>query len=326
MNTNQQPLVTVLCLAYNEESFIRECLDSVLMQQTTFPYEILVYDDASKDETPNIIQEYADKYPDLFRITLFKENNYQKGLGFYGLRLGFTEAQGKYIAYIEGDDYWSDPLKLQKQVDFMDSHPDYGCCCTRYRFYYQDKKEFSKSDHFESLFSNQQEGIEINHDNYFHVGKLPQIQTAVYKRDIFPQDAYYFKLHNQQDDALFYCMTLYGKIWLMNEATAVYRRRDNSVTRHVEKGGSIAQNKMLHDIWMDCWQYDKSEVLRDTVLWSISTLCTSTIRYAKRIDMALIRKYIDEYKNVAGSSWHMHFYKNIIRAFAVRIIKRPYKR
>lgn len=326
MKTNQQPLVTVLCLAYNEESFIRECLDSVLKQQTSFPYEILVYDDASKDNTPNIIQEYANKYPDIFRITLFKENNYQKGLGFYGLRLGFTEARGKYIAYIEGDDYWSDPLKLQKQIDFMESHPDYGCCCTRYRFYYQNSNEFSKSDHFESLFSKQQDGIEINHDNYFNIGKLPQMQTAVYKRDIFPQDAYYFKLHNQQDDALFYCMTLYGKIWLMNEITAVYRRRDNSVTRHVEKGGPIAQNKMLHDIWVDCWQYDKSDVLKGALLWSISSLCTSTIRYSNPLNKEQIKQCLQEWNGIANKSENCSFYKKIAKAFIVRIIKRPYKK
>lgn len=327
MNT-KQPLVSIVCLTYNAEKYVAECLDSMLMQQTTFSYEILVYDDASKDATPAIIQSYADRYPDIFRITLYKENNFQKGLGFYGLRVSFNEARGKYIAYLEGDDYWTDPLKLQHQVDFLESHPEYGCCCTRYRYYFENRDEFSETDHFEKAICSNQEGIEINHNNYFTVGLLPQILTAVYRKDIFPQDAYYFKLapKNQQDDALFYCMTLYSKIWVMNEVMGIYRRHDYSVTWTVGKGGSIEQAKMLHDIWWDCWQYDKSEVMRGTMEWAIIALCKSTIKYSNPIDKLTIKQCIVEFKRVASIRQVFSLYWIILRVYAVRILKRTYKK
>lgn len=126
MNTN--PLVSIVCLTFNEEDFVRDTLDNFLSQETNFPYEVLVYDDASQDRTPEILKEYADRYPDIFRMTLYTENNFKKGLGFFGLREGFREARGKYIAYCEGDDYWCDNHKLQKQVDFLEAHPEYEVC------------------------------------------------------------------------------------------------------------------------------------------------------------------------------------------------------
>ena len=74
---NTKPLVSIVCLTYNEEQFVRDTLDNFLSQKTTFPFEVLVYDDASQDSTPNIIREYAAKYPDIFRVTLYKENNFK---------------------------------------------------------------------------------------------------------------------------------------------------------------------------------------------------------------------------------------------------------
>ncbi len=123
------PVVSVICLAYNHSRYIRKCLDGFVMQQTDFRYEVIIHDDASDDGTDLIIKEYADRYPDIFVPVYQTVNQYSQGVPI-GKAFLYPRAKGKYIAECEGDDYWTDPLKLQKQVDFLESHPDYVLCST----------------------------------------------------------------------------------------------------------------------------------------------------------------------------------------------------
>ena len=114
--------LSVGILTYNQARYVRQCVDSVLTQEVNFDYEIIVGDDASTDGTQEILQEYAARYPQKFVLLLGEKNagisvNYQKVL---------EACKGKYIALCEGDDYWTDAHKLQKQVDFLETHPDYG--------------------------------------------------------------------------------------------------------------------------------------------------------------------------------------------------------
>ena len=120
-------LVSVLCTAYNHEAYLREALDSMVGQQTDFAYEILVTDDVSTDRTADIIREYEAKYPDKVRGFYMTENLYSQGRDIY-YEVLFPNARGKYTAFCEGDDFWTDPTKLQRQVDFLESHPDYTAC------------------------------------------------------------------------------------------------------------------------------------------------------------------------------------------------------
>ena len=121
------PLVSVLCLTYNHEEYLRGTLDGFLAQETDFPIEILVNDDASTDGTAGILREYAAKRPDLIRPFYQETNLYSQGLDLC-IEVLYPEARGKYIALCEGDDYWTDPTKLQRQVDFMEAHPEYSAC------------------------------------------------------------------------------------------------------------------------------------------------------------------------------------------------------
>ena len=115
------PLVSICCLTYNHEKYIKEALDSFLAQKTNFQFEIVIHDDVSTDQTTNIIKEYQKKFANI-QILLPKENIDSKGEKIYPSL--FEEAKGKYIALCDGDDYWIDPLKLQKQFDFMEQHPN----------------------------------------------------------------------------------------------------------------------------------------------------------------------------------------------------------
>jgi glycosyltransferase involved in cell wall biosynthesis len=116
------PIVTVEIATYNHESYIRNTLESVLMQQVNFEYEILIKEDNSTDNTKQIVLEYQKQYPNKFRVWLAKKNIYQQGI-----KLGlYRFARGKYIAKLDGDDYWIDSFKLQKQIDFLETNPDYN--------------------------------------------------------------------------------------------------------------------------------------------------------------------------------------------------------
>lgn len=124
---NTSPVVSICCITYNQEQYINECIEGFLLQKTSFPIEILIHDDASMDNTGRIIKEYKEKYPDLITIICQTENKYSKGIRVIKEYL-FPIAKGKYIALCEGDDYWTDPYKLQKQVDFMEQHPNFSMC------------------------------------------------------------------------------------------------------------------------------------------------------------------------------------------------------
>lgn len=119
--------VSVICNAYNHEKYIRDALNGFVMQKTTFPFEVLIHDDASTDHTAEIIREYEAKYPELIKPIYQTENQYSKKIGAPRI---FQEprVRGKYIAFCEGDDYWTDPLKLQKQYDALEAHPEVDMC------------------------------------------------------------------------------------------------------------------------------------------------------------------------------------------------------
>jgi len=122
-----EPAVTIRCAVYNHEDYISKALDSFLMQETNFPFEIFVHDDASTDNSAVIIQKYAENFPDIVKPVLEIENQYSKENGSLKKIMWSPKFnRGKYIALCEGDDYWTDPLKLQKQFDFLEQHTDYS--------------------------------------------------------------------------------------------------------------------------------------------------------------------------------------------------------
>lgn len=127
MMSAKTPLVSVYVVTYNQEKYLRECLDGIVMQQTDFPFEAIVIDDASTDGNLEIIKEYAERYPEIIKPVLLEENLWNQGINkFFAVFL--PRAKGKYIAFCEGDDYWTYEGKLQRQVDFLEKHPDYSMC------------------------------------------------------------------------------------------------------------------------------------------------------------------------------------------------------
>lgn len=124
---SKEIMVSINCTTYNQESYIADAVESFLMQKTNFKYEILIHDDASTDNTRSIIKKYEKQYPDIIKPIYQEENKYSKGIKV-NYEYNFKRSKGKYIALCEGDDYWTDPYKLQKQVDYMESNPECTLC------------------------------------------------------------------------------------------------------------------------------------------------------------------------------------------------------
>jgi glycosyltransferase involved in cell wall biosynthesis len=222
------PLVSISCSTYNHENFIRDAIGGFLMQKTTFPVEILIHDDASTDHTADIVKEYEAKYPQLFHCFYQPENTYTKQ-NKGELRKPFRSARrGKYIAICEGDDYWTDPLKLQKQVDFLEANPEHSMCFHNAQIL--DNEKILKGERiFENLRDKDYDGKEILTNWIVPTASViyrNEYSTAIRKLPKHPDYMY-------GDIILFLSLAEFGKIRCINQKMSVYRiHRDGLRTKH----------------------------------------------------------------------------------------------
>ena len=136
-------LVSVYCLAYNHAKYITKTLEGFVSQKTDFAFEVIVHDDASSDDTASIIRRYEEQYPEIIKGVYQTENQYSKRVGIVNTFL-VDKMSGEYVAVCEGDDYWSDPYKLQKQVDALKSNPQCAMCVHRTEEIYEDGQPTGK--------------------------------------------------------------------------------------------------------------------------------------------------------------------------------------
>ncbi len=227
MTVSKKPRLSINCITYNQEKFIRQTLDGFLMQKTNFPFVIYISDDASTDKTPEIIKEYAEKYPDIVKPLLRQVNvggprNYLENL---------QRADCEYFANCEGDDYWTDPLKLQKQVDFLDAHPDYSVCFHLVREVWEDNS--GKPDMILPTPDVRYNKDSFELKEFLHHNFICGANTVVYRwrfnrsnckvednfpLNIEPGDWYLHLLHAEV-----------GKIKFLNEEMSVYRRHPGGI-------------------------------------------------------------------------------------------------
>ena len=224
-SNNQSPIVSICCTTYNHAKFIRQSLDGFVHQKTNFPIEVLIHDDASTDETQDVIREYEEKYPDIIKPIYQKENQYSKGVPI-SLTYNWSRAKGKYIATCEGDDYWTDPYKLQKQVDFLESHPDYVMCSHRFNQYIQEK----------GLLEEEQDkdfkGADYDLKNLIGGKWLTQTLTVMYRRSALNLKRY-AAYGMSMDMILFYELLKIGKGYCFPDIMAVYRLHNGGVWSEV---------------------------------------------------------------------------------------------
>lgn len=215
---NDLPLVSISCITYNHASYIKECIDGFLMQKTNFNFEILIHDDHSTDGTEEIIKEYAKQYPDIIKPLFEKENQYSLGKPTGSVVWNLPRAKGKYIAMCEGDDYWIDPYKLQKQVDFLESHPDYSLCFHAACI----KNEAGTSFHYPEVENREYNSIEL-FDNWI----VPTASIVVRSSCLnVPVDSRFIS----GDIIMILNAANKGKIWGFRNKMSVYRVQNNGLT------------------------------------------------------------------------------------------------
>ena len=232
--SNKTPLVSICCIAYNHEKFISKCIEGFLMQKTKFVFEILIHDDASTDNTQAIIKKYAKNNKELIITVLQEKNQWSKRKRIIREFL-YPKVKGKYIALCEGDDFWIDPYKLQKQVNFLESHPKYGLVRTdhdvlfdktqksfRYRNVYHDNKITSGDIYNDLLIENT-------------IGTLTVLYRKKILDDNFSSPFISGEMKYKMGDyPMWLLISLHSKIGYISDSTATYRVLESSASHFTD--------------------------------------------------------------------------------------------
>lgn len=233
--TETTPLVTINCCTYNQSKYIKKCLDGFVMQKTTFKFKAIVHDDASTDGTTDIVREYAEKYPDIIEPIIEKENVFSKRDGSLD-RIMNKACNGKYVAFCEGDDYWIDPYKLQKQVDYMESHPDCVLCYSD--FYKAEDGIFDYRVGNTQRYRKQNRNIPNSLEKLFYrilEGSIDaQTMTMLYRRSSFDSIIPNKHTFMMGDIPLLLDLSQMGKLHYIDEPQAVYNIHQGSACRTPE--------------------------------------------------------------------------------------------
>ena len=248
--------VSVLVLCYNHEAYIRDAMEGFLAQETSFPFEIIVHEDASIDRSPEILREYEEKYPEKVKVIYQTKNQYSQNVSI-NKEFFLPLARGKYVALCDGDDYWTDPHKLQKQFDALETHPDCSMCLHKVWDYntlagadqtkrFLPKKELPTgtiaSDDFYALLGN---GEFFNAVCYF-------FRTEVYReyQNNYPDFANAYMKNKTDDMPMLLYFGLQGNAYYIADEMAVYRRfnagswSDGQTKKSQEKLASFFRNSV----------------------------------------------------------------------------------
>ncbi len=230
--------VSVFCLAYNHEKYLRRCLEGFVTQKTNFPFEVLIHDDASTDGTADIIREYEEKYPNIIKPLYQTQNQYSQGIKITKTHLK-PRAQGEYFAWCEGDDYWTDCNKLQKQVDFLDSHPEYACCYHRVRF--ENLRENSTR-----YIPQMQASREFTLEEIVKKGAIFHLSAQMMRRDVYNAKPESLEAKGFGDVPMYIFGAISGKVWVMEEVMSVYNHGvEGSYTLRMKK--SSTEKRIAHE-------------------------------------------------------------------------------
>ncbi|SMD46058.1 Glycosyltransferase involved in cell wall bisynthesis [Aquiflexum balticum DSM 16537] len=232
------PLLSICCITFNHFNYIRSALGGFINQDVDFPVEILIHDDCSTDGTRKIIWEFGEKYPDKVFPVLQSENQYSK-IGPQRMASNFLQqAKGKYIALCEGDDYWTDPLKLRRQVSFLEENPDFSVCFHGCQVL---EKGILKDDYITANRLDRGKSVYDTYDlakgNFVHTPSIVFRNTPkIYQEEMF--------LRSEVGDyMLLLLLSLEGKIKRLDENMAVYRVHGDGVWSNINE--KIKKDKII---------------------------------------------------------------------------------
>jgi glycosyltransferase involved in cell wall biosynthesis len=214
------PMVSVWMITYNHELYLKRALESVFSQKLNFDFEVVVGDDCSSDDTRSILKSFENNYPDIIKAVY---NQLNEGAYDNAHNKTMPLCIGKYVAVLEGDDYWIDPNKLQKQVDFLEKNPDYGMVCTDYNRFYQQSGEVKKN-----CFRLKKYESEVKFDDYILDRSTIGTATVMFRKSLY--DSYVRDIpdairrsFNVGDTPMWLYFALKSRIGVLPDVTAVYR-------------------------------------------------------------------------------------------------------
>jgi glycosyltransferase involved in cell wall biosynthesis len=217
----KHPLISVCCITYNHQDYIEDCIRGFLKQELTYNVEFLIHDDASTDQTQSLIKSLVGNDP-RFKLILREKNIKSTGKAIFPLL--FKEAQGKYIAMCEGDDYWTDPLKLQKQVDFLERNLDCSFCFTRAT------KVFVNQDKPDQVYPHELKKTIYSPKEYLDFTTTATC-SLVFRNLKLTEGINFPVLEHSQGDFILYCHLLhYGNAGALNDVTCTYNKHEGGVS------------------------------------------------------------------------------------------------
>jgi len=221
------PLVSVCVVTYNHRHFIEQCIDSILNQKTNFPFELIIGEDDSKDGTREICINYGEKYPDKIRLFLRREEDKiwidGSKTGRFNFIENLKEARGKYTALCDGDDYWIDPFKLQKQIDFLETNLEFSIIYHKMLITHDNKNVSNK------LSKN---NAEITTIEDLAKGNYIYSSSCVYRNKLFKKFPLWFASSPAGDYVLHMLNAKYGKIKMFKGTMGAYRIHNNNIWGH----------------------------------------------------------------------------------------------
>lgn len=277
-----EPVVSVCVITYNHGKYIRQCLDGILMQEVTFPYEILIHDDASPDNTAEIIREYEAKYPEIIKPIYQTVNQYSQGIDVG--KYIFERAVGKYIALCDGDDYWTDPKKLQIQVDFLEKHPEY--VGTAHKSMTVNASSIPIKGLADAWIT-EKTSLDFTLNDIVHY-RLPGSTASLVFRNIFkkleiPTQKDYYNLPGSGDQKLSVILLMSGKIYRFSKIMSAYRYVTTNSTSWTasNQGKNLYGENYRYSIAVNSFCMNKFKVDINTYALSIGLIISSIHRYIR---------------------------------------------
>lgn len=295
-------MVSIFCMVYNHEPYLKDCLEGFLMQECNFSYQIVIGEDCSTDGSRAIIKEYAAKHPDKFKLLL-----HEKNVGAAeNQRMVFENCTGKYIAICEGDDYWTDPLKLQKQVDFLEANQEvvmtYGNALI---------EDLTAGYHKEGSYIKNFETKTFTPDSIMSLG-LPTLTMLFRNVLIFPT---WFPTAKSGDLFIRLLLSQHGNFYYHGENFGVYRKHFGGLSRMNDKmDWNLNTSKNLKNFAAICLKSQKEPVQKAIAKHTIYAFYTSLLNKNPRTSFSIFVKCLQSkgFYTRQGFGLTKHLFKEVV--------------